>query len=522
MGLFEQFPYTNFHELNLSWVLEQWAIVRKEFTTIAEAFADLKEFVDDYFDNLDVQEEINNKLDEMYADGTLALILNNLFTTFENTYNAKLVAINNKLYATPEEYGAVGDGITDDTAAMQAAMSDARHFVVFGKGKVYKVTATVRIAGNMYINMNGSEVLCTDRHFLFNFQYLDSFTGYNGNGNIKIENGQITGGAISFIHAANVQLSHIRFKDCLNDHFLEICACSNYTVDNCIFSGMVYSAGILEYINIDPCYSGNFPWFDPSNATYDGTPNRGIRIHDCVFTIGGGAYAYGQTGVGVHSAGANGLKHENVLIENNSFYGFSGYSIRLNQMDHSAAKGNIIYTNRYGIQVGFVASDYIVIDSNIIYGMDPNTARRAIVIGTAGATHLFITNNRQAQTILQDQPMLNIDASIDDCSFDCLQEVRISGQVQTENTHIDLLIKPTMLTDLWITVGSIGRGIWETAHIRSYFDRGFDVGEQYKIMCVNDTDDFRVVNIEITSTGFDITNVDNINVRSVSGAFAFK
>ena len=37
---------------------------------------ELKEYVDNYFDNLDVQDEINNKLDEMATDGTLAAIIN--------------------------------------------------------------------------------------------------------------------------------------------------------------------------------------------------------------------------------------------------------------------------------------------------------------------------------------------------------------------------------------------------------------------------------------------------------------
>lgn len=38
-------------------------------------FTELKDFVDDYFDNLDVQEEINNKLDAMAEDGSLQVIL---------------------------------------------------------------------------------------------------------------------------------------------------------------------------------------------------------------------------------------------------------------------------------------------------------------------------------------------------------------------------------------------------------------------------------------------------------------
>ena len=39
------------------------------------AFTELKEYVDNYFENLDVQEEINNKLDEMVEDGTLEQVI---------------------------------------------------------------------------------------------------------------------------------------------------------------------------------------------------------------------------------------------------------------------------------------------------------------------------------------------------------------------------------------------------------------------------------------------------------------
>ena len=42
----------------------------------AEALKELQDYVANYFDNLDVTEEINNKLDEMAQDGTLAEIIN--------------------------------------------------------------------------------------------------------------------------------------------------------------------------------------------------------------------------------------------------------------------------------------------------------------------------------------------------------------------------------------------------------------------------------------------------------------
>lgn len=44
-------------------------------TTISEAMERLQKYVDEYFDNLDVQEEINNKLDEMAEDGQLTDII---------------------------------------------------------------------------------------------------------------------------------------------------------------------------------------------------------------------------------------------------------------------------------------------------------------------------------------------------------------------------------------------------------------------------------------------------------------
>ena len=51
-------------------------------------FVELKDYVDHYFDNLDVQEEINNKLDEMALDGTLERIINEeIFSELNDTIN---------------------------------------------------------------------------------------------------------------------------------------------------------------------------------------------------------------------------------------------------------------------------------------------------------------------------------------------------------------------------------------------------------------------------------------------------
>ena len=74
--------YSNFHELNQDWFLNefnklvsQWEAMQKKFDNLQDAFNDLKNYIQDYFKNLDVQEEINKKLDQMSEDGTLNILL---------------------------------------------------------------------------------------------------------------------------------------------------------------------------------------------------------------------------------------------------------------------------------------------------------------------------------------------------------------------------------------------------------------------------------------------------------------
>lgn len=76
------YPYTDFHELNLDSFLKEWAKFLETYQevfdridTMEDAFNELKNFVTEYFDDLDVQEEINNKLDDMYENGELETLL---------------------------------------------------------------------------------------------------------------------------------------------------------------------------------------------------------------------------------------------------------------------------------------------------------------------------------------------------------------------------------------------------------------------------------------------------------------
>lgn len=121
MGLFEQFPYTNFHDLNLDWflntfkkLLDEWEDQQQQFSDLQEAFSELRDFVNDYFDDLDVQQEINNKLDEMIQSGELQVILQSLFNNFEIAYDIRLGTLESRM----DEFASLPPGSTSGNAEL--------------------------------------------------------------------------------------------------------------------------------------------------------------------------------------------------------------------------------------------------------------------------------------------------------------------------------------------------------------------------------------------------------------------
>ena len=173
-------------------------------TTIATAVEQLQKYVDDYFKNLDVQEEINNKLDEMAADGTLQEIIAsylqaNVAWTFDTvsdmqasenlidgsyaqtlgfysigdggaslykitdtgTADGMTVISVGSLYAnlvfkdcmSVKQFGAVGDGTTDDSLAIQTAINNSA-LVEGNLDETYLADTTLLVEDKHIKNLN--------------------------------------------------------------------------------------------------------------------------------------------------------------------------------------------------------------------------------------------------------------------------------------------------------------------------------------------------------------------------------
>ena len=81
-------------------------------------YTELNEYVTHYFDTLDVQQEINNKLDQMTADGTLTAIIANYINPFIEEQNIVINDIQRKVNSvasgSPKPVDSVDD-MTDET-----------------------------------------------------------------------------------------------------------------------------------------------------------------------------------------------------------------------------------------------------------------------------------------------------------------------------------------------------------------------------------------------------------------------
>lgn len=109
-------------------------------------YVQLKNYVDNYFTNLDVQEEINNKLDEMAENGELQAILDPLFNTLSEEINV--------LKGRVDSLSSLPDGSTAGDAELEDIRVDYLGYVHENAGNSVRYQAKNNIHQTDYVIFN--------------------------------------------------------------------------------------------------------------------------------------------------------------------------------------------------------------------------------------------------------------------------------------------------------------------------------------------------------------------------------
>lgn len=392
---------------------------------------------------------------------------------------------------TPEMFGAVGDGTADDTAALRSCMSGGGKTIVMRRGAVYRITSWLFLEANTCIDMNGAEIHTYYGAIFRNYISTDTFTVYNGRGNITVRNGTLTGGGFSLIHADNVLLENLIVQNGITTHLMQICACRNVLVRGCSFVGHRYidpDTGTTEYINIDPCDYTAFGGFPEDSPTYDLTPNLNLTFDSNYFSIGTGDFAYGDDAIGVHYAGPSTYpNHKNIRIVNNYIAGFTYAGLRLNCMDNVFVQGNTIITDvdTWAVQVGARArlvSNVTICGNEFRNTLTSDPSYFFIDIGTGGVWDFSLFGNTYVRGNDGYRGIIQLYTN-DDTRMQIrkLDEVYIS----TARAALTLRLPTYTLDTLYLFIGRASAGTAQKIRVSSYYPTGFSVGEVYHFLYDN-------------------------------------
>ncbi|HEY8472677.1 MAG TPA: NosD domain-containing protein [Natronosporangium sp.] len=279
-----------------------------------------------------------------------------------------------------KDYGAVGDGTGDDTAALQAALDAGRGQTVFLPPGVYPISTMLTV-------YSGTTVLSTatttvkridgDSCMLGNGVLGDfSATAYNGESHITIIGGiwDVNGvevparsNGFGFSHGEDIQVRDVQVRNVPGWHAMELNAVKNARVINCRFEGFsdpddtrYYSEAVaMDYAG----GTGHFPFF----GAPDFYGSQDILVQGCYAGPWESLPSFPRL-VGSHG-GPDGHQHTGLRVVSNYADGCTEWAIRLYDWLDGVVEGNQIVGGGGGIQIGpagVQSGGHIVVRGNTI------------------------------------------------------------------------------------------------------------------------------------------------------------
>lgn len=288
------------------------------------------------------QTALNNATDglatETYVDGAVDAIPNATTGTAGLMSPADQVRLAAPgIYAA--DYGATGDGITDDSAALTAACAAAEGKVLhLTAGAVYSIRSKVVLSDGITVEGHGATIAKpTDP--ADNLSLVKGTPagkqGYGSGGrNITIRDLTIRGNysaesgygdcSSSFHHVSGLTFENCTFSQGVIDgHYIDLAACDNVRVIGCDFEGSNPRGGreYIEAIQLDSSYYVGLSDKSEPLDTLDGLPTKNVKVAFCDFrtlTVGGIEYPTSNP-IGNHSvvlAGDEGALSDITFVEN--------------------------------------------------------------------------------------------------------------------------------------------------------------------------------------------------------------
>lgn len=298
---------------------------------------ELIDYVNHYFDSLDVQQMINAKLDQMAQDGTLANLINNvIFSSLNNSVNKRAIKHLTVLEMINDTHIALNDvvitcgyyKVNDNGNAMYYVLDvNSGYNIPLSNGLFAYFVGDSGIPEQFGCKGDDSDDT-TGLKNLLNTCKCVSFTPnkkYGFSSTLTIKGGTSINGNFSCLHSLIIDVSSDP-----NDGLVKISG------DNCVFTNIKFDGGM------------NNAGQKVNKHTYDRPSTNGRPILDTI--------------------AAN--KYTNILIENCIFENATGISIQLNDCDNvTVSNCQIRNSNRDSI---FVIGDAITIVGNIIEDCEDN------------------------------------------------------------------------------------------------------------------------------------------------------